>query len=94
MNAFPWHHPDRLATCMCTWCKLVRCGVIDDDEQDRREIEFAGEARVAMMRLVGQEPLLWWGPRCRWEGVLDWFRVLGQALDFDDAEGDDDDPLA
>jgi hypothetical protein len=45
-----------------------------------------------MFLLVRLEPPVWPGPRQRWADCLDWFRVMGEALDFDDAEEGDDEP--
>jgi hypothetical protein len=75
-----------LATCTCVRCRLIRCGAVDADWDGWRDVEFAGYARVAMMRLVAQEPWLWCGPKTRWAGCVPWFSTLGQALDFDNAE--------
>jgi hypothetical protein len=92
MNAFPWHNPERLATCICMECTLVRSGVVDADWEGWSWSWLAGKAIVIMVDLTQQEPVRWWGPRTRWAGCSDWFRIMGAALDFSNAEGDADEP--
>jgi hypothetical protein len=78
-----------LSTCLCTECMLIRCGAIAADWDGLRWAWLAGEGRVAVMLLTRQPPVGSVGPRGRWAGCLDWFRVMGLALDFDDAGEDD-----
>jgi hypothetical protein len=50
-----------------------------------------------MMRLTCQPPVRGCGPKTRWMGCLDWFRVMGEALAFEASEpdeGDEDESLA
>ena len=82
-----------LANCICVGCDLVRCGAIDPDSDQWPWVWLSGEARVAMMRITFQPPVLWCGPTTRWAGCVDWFRVMNLALAFEDAEGDDDEPV-
>jgi hypothetical protein len=82
-----------LSTCTCIQCDLIRCGAVDRDWEEWPWIWLSGEARVVMMLLTQQPPVGRTGPQTRWMGCLDWFRVMGLALDFDDAEGDDDEPV-
>ena len=81
-----------LSTCRCIQCDLIRCGAMDADWDGWRDVEFAGEARVAMMRLTWREPVCYVGLRTPWAGCMPWFSRLGMALNFDDAEGADDEP--
>jgi hypothetical protein len=81
-----------LVSCSCCMCALIHCGAIDRSWDGWKDVEFAGYARSTLFLLVRMEPPVWPGPRYRWAGCLDWFRVLGEALDFDDAEGDTDGP--
>jgi hypothetical protein len=93
-----------LSTCTCIACDLIRCGAVDATWDGWRWVELAGASRVILMRLTLQPPVRWGGPKTRWAGCVDWFRVIGEALDFDEdkgkpldfdeAEGDDDDPVA
>jgi hypothetical protein len=52
---------------------------------------LSGEARVLMMLLTLQPPVRGGGPKQRWAGCLDWFRVMGEALDFEAREADEGD---
>jgi hypothetical protein len=83
-----------LKSCTCAMCDLINCGALDSDWGEWGWINFSGWARIHMYLLVEREPPVWPGPRRRWAGCLDWFRVMGLALDFDDAEGADDDPAS
>jgi hypothetical protein len=89
MSDTPRRHTG-LASCACVRCDLIHCGALDRSWDGWSWVWLAGEARVAMMRLTHQPPVLYVGPRCRWAGVLDWFSTLGQPLNFDAAEEDDD----
>jgi hypothetical protein len=88
MSDFVPHTPG-LATCLCPQCALIRCGAIDANWNGWSWVEFAGEARVAMMQLTWQAPVRWVGPKQRWAGCIDWFRCAGHGLDFS-KEGDDE----
>jgi hypothetical protein len=81
-------HMPGLATCQCVQCVLIACGAIDRSWDGWAWGWLAGEGRVALMRLVRQEPMHWVGPRGQWAGCIDRFRVMGEALDFDDEEDD------
>jgi hypothetical protein len=82
-------------TCRCPRCYLVSCGAVDPDWDGWPWVWLAGEARVAMMRLTGQPPVLWVGPPQDWEGAIPWFDLAGVGLVFDERDEDDDDePLA
>jgi hypothetical protein len=83
-----------LSVCGCFQCRLIRCGAVDADWEGWRDVEFAGAARVILYRLTQREPPVWPGPRPRWAGCVPWFSMLGQALDFEGAEDDDDDAMA
>jgi hypothetical protein len=85
-------HHTGLSNCKCASCALINCGAINANWDGWSRVWLAGEGRVAVMRLTRREPVLYAGPRLRWEGTPDWFRVLGQALDFDGDVGDDDAP--
>jgi hypothetical protein len=80
-----------LSACGCFQCNLIRCGAVDADWDGWNDVEFAGWARLLLFRLTCMEPPVRPEPRRQWKGTLDWFRVLGLALNFDDAvEGDDE----
>jgi hypothetical protein len=79
-----------LASCACFACTLINCGAMDRSWDGWSWVWLAGEARIALYRLTQQEPPVWPGPQCRWAGCLDWFCVMGCALDFDEDEGDDE----
>ena len=81
------------SNCTCVGCDLVRCGAVDADWDGWSWVWLSGSARVIMMGLTLQPPVLWCGPKTRWAGVSDWFRLMGEPLDFeaDDADKDDDD---
>jgi hypothetical protein len=83
-----------LLNCTCAECALITCGAIDRHWDGWSWVELAGYSRGLMMLLTRQEPVLYAGPRRRWEGCLDWFTTLGLPLDFDDADGEADEPMA
>jgi hypothetical protein len=78
-----------LANCTCVTCDLIHCGAIDRSWDGWSWVWLSGEARVLMMILTRQPPVRWVGPKTRWVGCVDWFRVMGEALDFSE-EGDDE----
>jgi hypothetical protein len=83
-----------LATCQCAQCYLITCGVIDRHWDGWSWAWLAGEGRVAMMLLTGQPPVRIPFPRQDWAGAIPWLDRAGVGLVFDDAEDDDDDPMA
>jgi hypothetical protein len=85
MSDTPRRHTG-LASCTCVRCDLIRCRAVGADWDGWKDVEFAGWARITLFRLTEKEPPVWPGPQYRWEGCLDWFRVLGQPLDFEGAE--------
>jgi hypothetical protein len=87
-ESFP--HDPTLKVCCCMECSLVRSGVIDADWEGWSWSWLAGKAIVIMVNLTEREPVSWWGPRTRWLGCSDWFRIMGAALNFDDDVGDGD----
>jgi hypothetical protein len=74
-------------TCVCTKCVLIACEALPADWSSWKDVTFAGDARVSLYRLTRQWPLLSPGVRTKHAGAIDWFRILGLALDFG---GDDD----
>jgi hypothetical protein len=81
-----------LANCTCETCDLINCGAIDRSWDGWPWVWLSGEARVLTMILTRQPPVRGSGPKTRWAGCVDWFRVMGAALNFDDAMEDDDEP--
>jgi hypothetical protein len=87
-----YKHTEGLATCLCTQCLLIRCGAVEEDSDVLAWGEFAGRARVIMMRLLRREPWTWCGPQTRWAGCVPWLDLAGVGLRFD-AQGGDDEPV-
>ena len=82
-----------LANCTCVQCDLINCGAVDRSWDGWPWVWLSGESRVILMGLTLQPPVRGGGPKTTWAGCLDWFRVLGEPLNFDGAEGDDDEPV-
>jgi hypothetical protein len=82
------------ANCTCPKCALIACGAVDPDWDGWPWVWLAGEARMAMMGLTRQAPVLWCGPKQTWAGEIDWFTRAGVGLVFDADEDEDDEPVA
>jgi hypothetical protein len=65
---------------------LVRCGVLDADWPEWREITFAGDARVIMTLLTRREPPVWPEPRQQWAGTVPWLNLMGLGLEWEGAQ--------
>jgi hypothetical protein len=65
---------------------LIACGVLDAEWPEWQDIEFAGDARVAMYFLTRKEPPVWPGPTRRWAGAIDWFDRAGIGLRFEESD--------
>ena len=77
-------HHEAKTGCTCTTCLLINtCGVPVDDPMWAK-VEFAGEARVSMCRLIGCGPLI--GSHGPWKGEHPWLQLWGRALNFDDGD--------
>jgi hypothetical protein len=79
MSDFAFHTASH--TCRCTQCMLIRCGALEADWPAWRDVEFAGDVRVAMSRLTRREPAIWPQPG-QWAGERAWFDLLGIGLEF------------
>jgi hypothetical protein len=71
-----------LASCTCEMCDLIACGAIDRRWDGWAWVDLAGYARVLMMSITEQVPADPRGPKSRWAGMMPWFSVIGQALEF------------
>lgn len=68
--------------CECTKCVLISCQALPADWSSWKDVEFAGDARVAMMQLLRREPPISPGVPRRHAGEIPWFEMLGLALEF------------
>jgi hypothetical protein len=57
-------------SCTCTKCVLIGCEALPADWEAWGDIEFTGDARVAMMRLVRREPPISPGVRQQYAGAI------------------------